>query len=588
MQCCGAVTINETKSTSLGGSTKTVPTKKHYMAHIATIGPQGSQSWQAAQRYLPHAEISLFPTVSEVLRVFTQGQADFAIIPIYNTREGQIRDVRVLEDLRRGYWIDNVILPIQLSLGSLDHDTNLTVLVGSAAVIKQCDEFISSHYPAASIMAVNDLDAHINEIKRLGLTNHGVIETEGLIRENGLILRQREVTPHNRTRFAVIGPVMTVPTGHDATALISQPLRDRVGLLYDILGEFSQRGINLIDLRSENDVQTQKLRVYIEAEGHIDDHAITQALERLERNVIQEPRPIKILGSFPRVEMRARHVKSFGCIGTGAMGKWFIDRLANEGYQTLISGRSTPLRPETMISQVDVVLVCVPISATNPTILQYGPLLKKGQALILLAGEAEDTINCALSSTAPEVEVMLVHNLWGPKAATMKDKNAAVVRTNRSGSMCSEFEAFLYKHGAEIFQDTPAKHDLLMGVSQKLPTAISVAIAMTLRDQGITPDDIASHATLTSLYGILAMARVHAQNPQTYAEIMAAKGAGNTIVDTFYDNLQQVMTLAKSGDINQLCATMEASRAHLSEEFLQAQMEQALAVDQTLGRILAR
>lgn len=558
------------------------------MAHIATIGPQGSQSWQAARRYLPQAEITLFPSASEVLRTFAEGRAGFAIIPIYNTREGQIRDVRVLEDLRRGYWINNVVLPIQLSLGSLDQDSDITVLTGNAAVLKQCEEFIASQFPAASILAVNDLDAHIREIKRLGLASHGVIETEALIRENGLALRQREVTPHNRTRFAVIGPVMTVATGHDATALITQPLRDRVGLLYDILGEFSQRGINLIDLRSENDVQTQKLRVYIEAEGHIDDPAIAAALERLEKHVIQEPRPIKILGSFPRVEMRSRHIKSFGCIGTGAMGKWFMDRLENEGYQTMICGRSTALRPEMMIPQVDVVVVCVPISATNPTIRQYGPLLKAGQALILLAGEAEDTIECALSATAPEIEVMLVHNLWGPKAATMKDKNAAVVRTSRSGPLCSEFEAFLYKHGAEIFQDTPAKHDLLMGVSQKLPTAISLAIAMTLRDQAIAPDDIASHSTLTSLYGIMAMARVHIQNPQTYAEIMAAKGAGNTIVDTFYSNLHQVMTMAKDGDINQLCATMEASRAYLSEEFLQAQMEQALAVDQTLGRVLAR
>jgi len=558
------------------------------MPHIATIGPQGSQSWQAARRYQPHAEITLFSTASEVLRAFTDGRADYAIIPIYNTREGQLRDVKVLEDLRRGCWIDNVVLPIQLSLGALDQDTELTVLAGSGAVIKQCEEFIASQFPAASIMAVSDLDAYIREIKRLGLASHGVIETEGLIRDNGLVLRQREVTPHNRTRFAVIGLEMTVASGHDATALITQPLRDRVGLLYDILGEFSQRGINLIDLRSENDVQSQKLRVYIEAEGHIGDHAIASALERLEKYVIQEPRPIKILGSFPRVEMRSRHIKSFGCIGTGAMGVWFMDRLASEGYQTMICGRSTALRPEAMIPEVDVVVVCVPISATSPTIRQYGPLLRAGQALILLAGEAEDTIGCALSATAPEVEVMLVHNLWGPKAATMKDKNAAVVRTNRSGALCSEFEAFLYKHGAEIFQDTPAKHDLLMGVSQKLPTAISVAIAMTLCDQGITPEDIASHSTLTSLYGIMAMARIHAQNPQTYAEILAAKGAGNTIVDTFYGNLQQVMAMAKDGDITKLCATMEASRAYLSEEFLEAQMEQALAVDQTLGRVLAR
>lgn len=558
------------------------------MAIIATLGPQGSLAWQAAKRYLPEAQVISFPSVSEAIHAFEGGLANFVVIPIYNTREGQIRDVRVLEDLRSGYWIDNIVLPIQLSLGALDATTELAVLVGSSAIIKQCEEFISSNYPGVSIMSVQDIDAHINEIKRLHLSQHGVIETESIIRDKGLAMRQREVAPHNRTRFAVIGPTMTVPTGHDATALFTLPLRDRVGLLYDILGEFSQRGINLLDLRSENDVKTQRLRVYIEAECHVDDPAIRQVLERLEKDVIQEARPVKVLGSFPRVEMRTRHIKNFGFIGTGAMGKWFMDRLNSEGYKTMVCGRSTHLRPEEMIPQVEVVVICVPISATGPTIRQYGGLLRDGQALILLAGEAEDSIASALEATSPGVEVMLVHNLWGPKAATMKDKNAAVVRTCRSGQLCSEFEAFLYKHGAEIFHDTPAKHDLLMGVSQKLPTAISLALAMTLRDQTIDPADIASHATLTSLYSILAMARVHAQSPQTYAEIMAAKGQGNAIVDIFYDNLKQVMIYAKDGDIDQLCATMENSRAYLSEEFLTARLEQALAIDQTLGRILQR
>ena len=77
---------------------------------------------------------------------------------------------------------------------------------------------------------------------------------------------------------------------------------------------------------------------------------------------------------------------------------------------------------------------------------------------------AENALDAALEKTRPGVEVMLVHNLWGPQAATMKDKNAIVVRTGRSGTFCSEFEAFLYKHGASIFQDSAAKHDLLMGI----------------------------------------------------------------------------------------------------------------------------
>ena len=558
------------------------------MVSIATVGPQGSQAWQAAKRYLEEATIEIHPRIADVIVAFEQGRSDFAVVPIYNTREGEIKDISTLSKLQKGYWIDNVVLPIELSLGALDEKTELTVLTGTTAILKQCEEFITLHYPNATLMVVQNLEESILQIKENNLTNHGIVETENILKASGLSIRQREVVPHNRTRFAVIGREKAAPTSYDATALFTIPMKDRVGLLYDILGEFSQRGINIIDLHSENDVKTQKLQIYLEAEGHIDDPGIKQVLERLEKQIIQETNSIRVLGSYPRVEMRTKHIKSFGFIGTGAMSKWFTDKLQSEGYSTETCGRTTKLRPEQMIKQVDVVAICVPISATSPAIREYGPLLKEGQGLILLAGEAEDTINTALECTAHGVEIMLVHNLWGPQVSNMKNKNAAVVRTNRSGTLCSEFEAFLHKHGADIFQDSPAKHDLLMGVSQKLPTAISVAMAMALKDNNISTEDIASHTTLTSLYSILAMARMHAQNPRTYAEIMAAKGDGNKIVSNFHENLLKVIKQAEDGDIQGLCDTIETSREYLSEDFLKSRMEQALSVDQSLGKMLQR
>ena len=94
-------------------------------------------------------------------------------------------------------------------------------------------------------------------------------------------------------------------------------------------------------------------------------------------------------------------------------------------------------------------------------------------------------LEAAIDTTSQGVEIMLVHNLWGPQVVTMKDKNVSIVKTRRSGSLCYEFESFLYKYGAEIYIDSAEKHDLLMGVSQKLPTAISVALAITLTDHQI-------------------------------------------------------------------------------------------------------
>jgi len=214
--------------------------------------------------------------------------------------------------------------------------------------------------------------------------------------------------------------------------------------------------------------------------------------------------------------------------------------------------------------------------------------LTDGQALILLAGEAENTLQTAMEHTDPGVEVMFVHNLWGPQAANMKDKNAAVVRTNKSGVLCSEFESFLYKHGADIFQDTASHHDLLIGFSQKLPSLISVALAMTLAKNNIQGRDIDNHSTLTSLYSVLALARLHTQNPRTYAEIMAAMGNSRKIARDFAENLQAVLELAENEKIDALCAIIEQNREYLTADYLEARMKQALAVDETLMKIHKR
>jgi prephenate dehydratase/prephenate dehydrogenase len=560
------------------------------MITIGTLGPVNSHSWQAAVQYAPKARIKTYPHTGGLIEAFSGGEVVLAVVPIYNTREGENKEYfRLFDKIKTGYWIDNIVLPSYLSLGVSAPGVrrrDLRMLVGKGSVFRQCEDYIGENFAELSLLNVHDIDEAIREIREEGYGDRGVIDTEEMLKAHGLHILEREVAPHNRTRYAVLGPELAVETGYDATALITKPLDDRVGILVDMLGEFSRRGINILDMRSESDIKTQKLQIYIEAEGHIQDETMHRAVEHIENRVIGKKNSVRLLGSFPRIDMRTKYISSFGFIGTGDMSRWFADRLENEGYRVLLTGRSTAMRPEQMIGQVDVVAICVPISATVDTIRRYAPLLKGGQALVLLAGESEMTLREALEVTDEDVEVMLVHNLWGPQAATMKDKNAIVVRTQRSGRLCTEFETFLYKHGAEIYQDSAARHDLLMGIGQKLPTVISVALAMTLDEHEISSEDIDSHCTLTSLYPILAMARVHSQNPRTYAEILSTSGDSRRIVHDFARNLQFVMNMADEARIQELCSLITRNSAHLTEEFLKSRMLQAKAVDEVLGRLI--
>ena len=82
------------------------------------------------------------------------------------------------------------------------------------------------------------------------------------------------------------------------------------------------------------------------------------------------------------------------------------------------------------------------------------------------------------------------------------------------------------------------------------------------------------------------MARVHSQNPRTYAEIMATSGDSRKIVHDFVSNLERVISMADKAGIAELCELIDQNSVHLTTEFLDARMNQAKAVDKILGRMI--
>lgn len=539
------------------------------MTSIGALGPVGTYSWQAVNQYNPEAEIVLFETIPKIFDAFEANTIDQAIVPLYNTIDKVIPETfNRLKMMPEDKWIiDNFTLPIQHTLGSLDDVHDITLLMSKDTVLRQCERYIAQHYPNVAVKALSSTAQGIQVIRSEELHHAAVIASKDAILAQGLVVRDENLVKNNRTRFAVLGREIPAASGYDGTIIVTTPLRDRVGLLHDILEEFESRNINLLDLRSDTDVDTQRLFFYIEMEGHIHDPQVNAAINRI-KAIIEDPNSVKVLGSFPRVEIRQHKIKRVGFIGTGPMSTWFQERLAREGIETFLTGRTSELRPEQMIPQVDVVIPCVPISAGAQVLLQYAKLLQPGQALILLAGEATETLQKALEYTAPKVEIMAIHNLWGPNAKNMKNKNAIIIKTDRSGELCQEFENFLYKHGAHLTHDRPKKHNLMMGIEQKLPTAISIAFANVFRRYQITPADLQAHATLTSIYFILSISRLHAQSPKTYTEILTSNFEGTGVLTDFLQELEVVKTLGEQGERQALEEMVRQNTKYLGRTFL--------------------
>ena len=140
------------------------------MISIATLGPQGSDGYRAAVQYAPDADVHLYNRIPDLINAFLNEDVDFAFVPIYNTREGEIKEYfRLMELLKQGYWVDNLVLPIHLSLGCLEQSSmgkTPKVIIGRSGVFKQCEDYISCNYPDATLMTVPDIGASIKEIQQ--------------------------------------------------------------------------------------------------------------------------------------------------------------------------------------------------------------------------------------------------------------------------------------------------------------------------------------------------------------------------------------------------------------------------------------
>ena len=76
-------------------------------------------------------------------------------------------------------------------------------------------------------------------------------------------------------------------------------LKHKPGTLYDSLKEFAVRNINLTKIESRPTKQKPwEYNFYLDFEGHREDKAAQEALERLDQNSLF----VKVLGSYPKAK----------------------------------------------------------------------------------------------------------------------------------------------------------------------------------------------------------------------------------------------------------------------------------------------
>jgi prephenate dehydrogenase len=346
----------------------------------------------------------------------------------------------------------------------------------------------------------------------------------------------------DKTRFILIGPGETKPTGRDVTSLVIYPQRDRVKLLFDMIEIISVRyNLNMTDIDRRPDRKGLSI-FYIDIEGHKSDENVSACIKDIQ--LALSDTEVITLGSYPYQPFNEPLIKSIGIIGgTGEMGTFLVPFFEKLGYRVSVAGRKTSLTHEECAKTSDTVIVNVPIDYACDVIKKIAPHMKNGQLLIDNTGIKTKAVKAMLESSPRGVEVLSIHTMFGPGVESLRDQNIISIPTKRSGPMAQEFEDLLFKHGATITRTTAEDHDRFVTMTQGLEHIDSVAKLATILNIAGHPDRLEPFSTPNSRKSAEIWGRIHSQDPHLYATMLKENPY---ILETLKDYLGNLSSLISS------------------------------------------
>lgn len=266
---------------------------------VVYFGPPATFTHLAAIKNFGRAA-QLIPAknIREIFATVEKHQADYGVVPVENSTEGVVShtlDMFLDSDLKICAEIILEIVHHLLGRGKLE---KVKKIYSHPQALAQCRLWLEEHMPtvklcetestakAAQLASKDEESAAIASEVAAGLYGLRILEAH------------IEDSPHNYTRFLVIGRNYTEPSGADKTSILFS-IKDRVGALYDMLTPFRNHAINLTKIESRpTKRKAWEYVFFVDFIGHKDDEPVRKALSELEERCLF----LKVLGSYPKGE----------------------------------------------------------------------------------------------------------------------------------------------------------------------------------------------------------------------------------------------------------------------------------------------
>lgn len=267
---------------------------------VAIQGMEASFHDIAAKQYFgKDITIVACETFKDIFAALKNNQSDFAICAIENSLYGSINETYDLLLKYHFSIIGEVYLRIEQCLigfkGTRLQD--ITEVYSHPVALAQCEEYIDAYLHNAKRLEFHDTAASVDKIKTLSNKHAVAIASKEASKLHGMevLAYSIETNKQNYTRFIVIQAAADkMDDNVNKTSMIIKTSH-KPGALYDALGVFAKRSINLSKLQSRPIIgKAWHYIFYVDVDAGVKDEPLKAAIIDLNKQGCD----VKLLGSY--------------------------------------------------------------------------------------------------------------------------------------------------------------------------------------------------------------------------------------------------------------------------------------------------
>jgi prephenate dehydrogenase/chorismate mutase len=268
--------------------------------------------------------------------------------------------------------------------------------------------------------------------------------------------------------------------------------------------------------------------------------------------------------------------------GLGRMGGLMARMFGDLGHQVVVADIGTELSAGDAAAVADVVVVSVPIDATESVIRAIGPRVREDALLMDVTSIKEAPVAAMLAST--KASVVGTHPMFGPNVHSMQGQRVVVCRA-RGDEWADWVARMLQARGLTVEETTPAHHDRMMAVVQVLTHFQTQVLGLTLAGLGTPLEETLRFTSPAYLMELYVTARHFDQSPELYGPIEMRNPATAHVTTAFGAAAAEVADILTSGDRERFRKMFEEVRAFFGPFTHEALEQSSFLIDRLVERL---